>query len=292
MDYGSWFYSVGDAPGSRPTHFCAWSKTFLGWTTPIVLNPAVGDIVEESITLTSATAGGAPLQLLANPGGVDWTTESPGTGEYFLAEVRTNDGWDGATPGGLLLYHVDESSATNRAADHPYGGGLVVLLSPGGTFDLAAPAEDLWPGGQAEFGASSLPSSAFHDGTETGVSLYDIDPIVGDAVSFRAFVPNLRSDVDPPFALPNPFRAGGGEVSLLFSLDTTPPVVSEVALYDVAGRRVRGLSLAETSALGGRAARWDGRDDAGRLVPSGVYFFRVAGSGPGAALTGRVVFLR
>ena len=294
MDYGSWFYSEGEAPGSRPTHFCAWSKMFLEWTTPIVLAPNPGEIREVTLALQSTTTGGAPLQLLANPGGVDWSPLAPGEGEYFLAEVRTEDDWDSpGGSGGLVLYHVDESSATNRAGDHPQGGGLLVLLSPGDTFNLTSPGDDLWPGGQIEFGAASSPSSDFHDGTASGVVIHDIRTLSGESVTLEAFVPNLRSDVAPPFALPNPFRAAsGGEVTLLFSLDLDPPNVTAVSLHDAGGRLVRRLWLSGSSALGGRAAQWDGRDASGRLVSSGVYYFRLEGSGPGTNRAGRVVFLR
>ena len=49
---------------------------------------------------------------------------------------------------------------------------------------------------------------------------------------------------------------------------------ARIALYDVSGRHVRGLvdgPLAE----GTSTHRWDGRDDAGRAVPGGLYFARL-----------------
>ncbi len=71
---------------------------------------------------------------------------------------------------------------------------------------------------------------------------------------------------------PNPFNpvttisfnipAAGGE----------KPVV--LSVYDVAGRRVR--TLVDEAMSGGRyGAAWDGRDDAGAQVSSGVYFYRI-----------------
>jgi hypothetical protein len=68
---------------------------------------------------------------------------------------------------------------------------------------------------------------------------------------------------------PNPFR---GSTTLGFDLPTATEVRLEV--FDLAGRRVR------TLARGGRAAgshvvEWDRRDEAGRLVPGGVYLYRL-----------------
>jgi hypothetical protein len=57
-----------------------------------------------------------------------------------------------------------------------------------------------------------------------------------------------------------------------------------VTVFDLRGRRIRSLAAAEAPA---RIVDWDGRDDAGRPVPSGVYFFRTS-----RAATGRVVLVR
>jgi hypothetical protein len=69
---------------------------------------------------------------------------------------------------------------------------------------------------------------------------------------------------------PNPF---GPSVTISYDL----PKVSEVTLqiYDVSGRVVRVLVDAATEPGGQRQATWDGRDDSGRDVASGVYFCRL-----------------
>ena len=46
-------------------------------------------------------------------------------------------------------------------------------------------------------------------------------------------------------------------------------------MYAASGARVRTLIEGERLA-GGQAVLWDGRDDAGRPVPSGLYFFQLA----------------
>ena len=75
----------------------------------------------------------------------------------------------------------------------------------------------------------------------------------------------------PPF--PNPMSSG---TRLAF---TTPgPERAIVLVSDVQGRRVRRLVESEAS-TGGRSLVWDGRDDAGRHVPSGLYTARLVLNG-------------
>lgn len=68
---------------------------------------------------------------------------------------------------------------------------------------------------------------------------------------------------------PNPFRPS---TFIRFDLPTSTAVT--LSVYDLSGRRVR--SLVEGAAdAGAHAIEWDGMDDAGRAVGSGVYFYRL-----------------
>jgi hypothetical protein len=74
-------------------------------------------------------------------------------------------------------------------------------------------------------------------------------------------------------AHPNPFNP---QTQLGFALHAAGWVKLDV--YDVSGRHVRRLQDGLMNA--GRHERtWDGRDDAGRTLPSGVYFARLVGAG-------------
>ncbi len=77
---------------------------------------------------------------------------------------------------------------------------------------------------------------------------------------------------------PNPFNPLG---EIRFVLPE--PGVVDLRVYDVSGRLVRTLLAGVAVAEAGRAS-WDGRDDAGLRVGSGVYFARVT-SGVRAAVT-------
>lgn|GEM_PF-1713238 len=68
----------------------------------------------------------------------------------------------------------------------------------------------------------------------------------------------------------NPSRAGAS-----LSYRVSRPGMVSVQLYDVGGRLVRTLEQGRYAA-GERVIRWDGKDDRGESVGSGVYFFKVA----------------
>lgn len=70
---------------------------------------------------------------------------------------------------------------------------------------------------------------------------------------------------------PNP---SGAESSMGFSLATRGPV--RIVVVDVAGRHVRVLAEGDFPE-GTHVVRWDGRDDTGRLMGSGLYFVRLTG---------------
>jgi hypothetical protein len=75
---------------------------------------------------------------------------------------------------------------------------------------------------------------------------------------------------------PNPF---GARTTIRFELPRETTV--QLNVVDVAGRRVRNL-VSETLTPGPHEAIWDGRDEAGEQVASGVYFY-VLETGEGAA---------
>ena len=85
-------------------------------------------------------------------------------------------------------------------------------------------------------------------------------------------------------ASPSPFR---GTTTLAVGLPAAGP--AEVRVYDAAGRLVREL-VQGTQAAGRHTVTWDGRDDRGDRVASGVYFVRLEALGK--EQTRRVVRIR
>lgn len=68
---------------------------------------------------------------------------------------------------------------------------------------------------------------------------------------------------------PNPFNPS---TTIEFTLPSSGK--ANLTVYDIMGRKVRELVSGQVSA-GMRTALWDGRDDSGKLVSSGVYFARL-----------------
>ena len=73
---------------------------------------------------------------------------------------------------------------------------------------------------------------------------------------------------------PNP---SVGTASISYTIDRQAAV--SVDVYDVRGRNLRRLAAGDRETAGAHVLEWDGRDAAGRDVPSGVYFVRVTAGG-------------
>jgi len=89
--------------------------------------------------------------------------------------------------------------------------------------------------------------------------------------------------MDPPS--PNPFNP---RTTLGFTLPVEAPV--HLRVHDLHGRAVRTLLDGAPLESGRHAALWNGRDDAGRPLPSGSYFYRLSAGQHRA--TGRLLLLK
>lgn len=69
---------------------------------------------------------------------------------------------------------------------------------------------------------------------------------------------------------PNPFR-GGSEMG--FDVPQAGPV--DLRIYDLAGREVRSLISGRWFPAGSHTETWDGRQQNGQMISSGVYFARL-----------------
>jgi hypothetical protein len=82
---------------------------------------------------------------------------------------------------------------------------------------------------------------------------------------------------------PNPFSP---ETWIAFELPEPGRV--DLGIYSVDGRLVRTL-VKEERAVGSHEVTWDGRDDRGRRMTGGVYFYKLAT--PGMAESRRMILL-
>lgn len=208
-------------------------------------NPPTG-CNDGSLTLPISTYanGGDPYRCAITGGYVYRGAGVPAlSGRYFFSDYCS---------GQILSLTWSEATGPSLISDH-----TAEMTPPGGYNSVAA------------FGQDGLGE------------LYILD--LGSGRAFRIIDP--KSDVPPSPAVPslaqnapNPFNpktaisfaveAGGGQVRL--------------EIFDAAGRLVRTL-LEQTMAAGNQTVEWNGTDDAGRRVGSGVYLYRLEINGMAAS---------
>ncbi|MBK8167677.1 MAG: lamin tail domain-containing protein [bacterium] len=201
-------------------------------------------------------------------------------GGWYLSDNRT-DNLKYQFPAGTVLsaggyYSVDEETLGFGFSS---AGEVVVLTAPDGTsgldfHDFQAQTPDRsrgrFPDGAGLWGYFAGPSRG---AANLAPAAADDD----DAALPRPLVSAVR-------AVPNPFNP---QTEIRFELGKAQDV--GVVIFDVRGRRVRTLHEGPLAA-GHVALRWDGRDDNGARLPSGVYSARVVAGG--AAHRSKVLLLK
>jgi immune inhibitor A len=299
MDQGAWLGP--NYNGSVPCHLSSVMKYMMGWLDPdkVCLGcdggvPAVADAEVRPL-------GGADpsiYMVLDNPGGMDWTADGRGAGEYFLMENRQPipGTFEEHLPGsGMLIWRINEAQPDNNSA----GLRLAeVIQADGGTVGSGAAAEapgeasDFWPGSlrKTEFGPYTSPSSDLSGGRYSGAAAESIadprspgGPVTAD---IRVGLPQRGRT----YAYPSPHSMesflAGEPVRIVFNpeIGASEPYAFEVTIFDLEGNPVRRLSEADPNeTLSEGVGIWDGRDDNGRLVGPGLYFYVARSSGQQAA---------
>jgi hypothetical protein len=150
--------------------------------------------------------------------------------------------------------NIDEDPLFTGFGEHPFGllaDSPCVNAGEPDTCELRLSPVDI--AGEQRIDEGRVDIGAYEGSGETGVD----DVIAG--------VPFLL------LGRPNPFR---GETTLAFSSPGGPVTA---CVYDVTGKKVRTL-LDRAVRSGEQEIRWDGTDNQGRCVASGVYFVRVEAS--------------
>jgi len=146
------------------------------------------------------------------------------------------------------------------------GAGVYPSLAPGASaFNTDDYVLDItnWPGGSFTVDLDV----SFEDdcgGSHNQIVSVDMLPTTPTPVTPQPHYVN-RLDVN----IPNPFNPS---TTIQYELKVVGPAA--VRVYDVSGRLVRTLVDGVQSA-GAHETRWDGRDERGQIVSSGVYFYRL-----------------
>ena len=183
MASGSWG-GDGTSP-EKPTHMCAWAKSFLGWLTP---TDVTADLLPASIPNIeeNATAYRVPIS----------------DSQYLLVSSRQQKGFDEKLPGaGILIWHINETVinsglASNRVNADETNKGVDVEEADGKS-DLdncvnRGDGGDLFPGTarKRSFDNSTYPASS---GTTAVCNVSDVaEPMKADLkISTGKCVPDL-----------------------------------------------------------------------------------------------------
>jgi hypothetical protein len=286
------------------------------------MESGVGDWTHSVVTDGFVDQWHMSTQRNHTPGGTTaWKFGDTGTGTY--ADLS-----DGALVSGTLqltgdarltFWHWMESEVSQSYPDHAYDGGLVEISVDGGAWTQITPtggypylirdssqpgpfpAETPVYGGtqdwtQASFDLTGVTGSVqfrFRFGSDgnTGREGWYIDDVevIGGSPD-----PSGALDVTPipkQLALfancPNPFGARGA--GTVIRLDLPRPAAVRLAILDIGGRLVRTM-LDGHVAAGRYDLTWNGLDEGGRRVDSGVYFYVL--NTDGRQITRRMTLLR
>ena len=211
--------------------------------------------VTGSVTVCGATGHQSDAKAVSDGAGgaiVTWRDGRSDAGDVYVQRISSSGARLWTNNGVAMCTAVQQQEAPGLVADGA-GGALIAWAD---RRDHATTQVNMYAN---RVGASGLVPTAV-DGASSAPSL------------------TLRSNY------PNPFT---GSTQLEIGL----PAASDVAIdvYDVAGRRVRSQALPRQDA-GWYGVVFDGRDDSGRRLASGVYFYRVSAGGTTA--TRKVVITR
>ncbi len=279
MSLGSW---NGPSPGGgSPAHPCAWSRIQMGFATATNVTSNTN-----GVAINNVNENGTIYRL--------WTSGNIGN-EYFLVENRQKIGYDSYIQNsGLMIWHIDDNKAGNTQEWYPGQTNAnhfkVALEQADSLFDMEKNVNngdgwDVFPGNGnvTSFNAVSSPNSdSYTDGTsfialeniqEVG-NVINADLIVGFAAGIDDDPNgNLPGSIALEQNYPNPFNPS---TTIDFELSYSSDVKLEI--FNVIGELTGSLINGPLSA-GSYSVEWNGTNNKGDNVASGIYFYRLTSDG-------------
>lgn len=221
--------------------------------------PENGDVDNGKTTLYSPVMN---LSALSSPVVSFWrwytnsAGENPGT-DSWRAQISSN--------GGATWVTVD-STTTTANAWREVRFAVASYVQPTASVRMRFIAEDV--GGDSIVEAGLDDFRVWGNAEAVGVPAGDVaggaDGASGEGARF-AFRLHANS--------PNPLRSGAGDATE-FRFDLPADADAALEVFTIDGRRAAAVA-ARRLAAGAHSIRWDGRDDSGRALASGVYVYRL-----------------
>lgn len=145
------------------------------------------------------------------------------------------------------------------------GDTFSFLLSTNSPLDTVALIDSLLPNTEYQFKITAIDTEQYESGTSLLARARTLDEPVAISNNETGFV-----DIMSLFQnYPNPFNP-----KTTIHYHVTMPGFVQVEIFDIMGRNIKTLSK-DRHRLGPLRVEWDGKDNAGNNVASGVYFYRL-----------------
>ncbi len=263
----------------------AWTSTALDWNSPFTNRPAT------AIAQSDAHISGAWIDHDGD-GDVDLSV-GVGTfnGSGLNRMVRNDLCWNGP------WLNVD---LTGVVSNRDGLGARVTAYSSGKAYAREINGKGAGPGSEPYIAHFGLPAGDVIDSVTVWWPLGARQTVVSPSMNQTITITEATSDYvgvegageSAPGArlalhdnVPNPFNP---TTTIRFELPAAGR--AELAVYDVAGRRVRTLSAGDHLSAGIHEVVWDGTDGRGAAAASGIYFYRLRASG--ASITKKMMLIR
>lgn len=225
--------------------------------------PQIFNVVHCSVWIPDSVPGGGHIMAFNN---------REGTNSSMVVEIEPptdSAGFYSYTPGTAYgpATHLWGYSASGFYSNHlggcqrlPNGNTIISESTSGNLFEVTATGDIVWsfsPGGQIvrvlRYG-------------------FDYPGLVG--IENNNNVNSLPADYILEQNFPNPFNPS---TTINYSLPKSSNV--SLKIYDILGNEIRTLVNDQRKDAGSFTAHWDGRDNSGLSVSSGVYFYKIIADG-------------
>ncbi len=249
----SWDFGDGNSSTQAdPTHTYSTAGTY---TAVLTVTDDAGATGTDQVTITvsSGNTNTPPVATITSPN--DGDSYPVGTTITFTGEGT--DAEDGTLPAANFTWKYQFNGGAETVLLTGSKSGSGTLTYPG-TYTLILEVQD----SDGATGRDQITITATGGAVNAGIS--------GEGATAPMVPGSVPQYYGTLSNYPNPFNP---ETTIAFTLERSQPIT--LAIYNVIGQRVRLLREGFTE-KGRYTLRWDGRDDSGRALTSGIYYLRLA----------------